>query len=58
MGQANGCIGAYGLYEYLYATVRSAVQAHYQAIQEPELTVLHGRGAFPGGAVQRLKHPG
>jgi formylglycine-generating enzyme required for sulfatase activity len=46
VGNNAGYIGAFGLYEYLYETVKEAAGALSQA-QEPELTVLKGVGPFP-----------
>lgn len=42
----NGFISVFSLYEHLYETVRAVVQTQFNAIQEPELTVLKGVGPF------------
>jgi len=42
----NGYIGAFGLYEHLYAAVKEAAEA-LGKVQEPVLTVLKGVGPFP-----------
>jgi formylglycine-generating enzyme required for sulfatase activity len=45
-GNNAGYVGAFGLYEYLYETVKEAA-ADLGHPQEPELTVLKGVGPFP-----------
>lgn len=42
----NGYISAYSLYEHVYDTVSETVQEKFDLVQEPELTVLKGVGAF------------
>lgn len=42
----NGYIGAFGLYEHLYAAVKEAA-AKLGCVQEPVLTVLQNVGPFP-----------
>ena len=42
----GGYVGAFGLYEHLFVTVRAAAAA-IGNVQEPELTVLKGVGPFP-----------
>ena len=42
----QGYVGAFGLYEHLYAAVKAAA-AEINKTQEPEITVLKGVGPFP-----------
>ncbi len=45
-GRNQNFISAYGLYEYVYLTVREQAE-DIKRVQEPELTVLKGVGPFP-----------
>jgi hypothetical protein len=42
----HGFIGAFGLYEHIYASVKETVKTTFGKEQEPELTVLKGVGPF------------
>ena len=43
----GGFIGAFGLYESVYFTVKDRVQAVFQKPQQPEITILKGCGSLP-----------
>ena len=52
-----GYIGAFGLYEYVYETVKESVQ-EIEKVQEPVVTVLQGVGPFPLALYQGASEPG
>ncbi len=51
-----GYIGAFGLYEHVYETVKEAAEEIGQE-QEPELTVLKGIGPFPVALYRGAREP-
>jgi hypothetical protein len=46
VGNSNGYVSAFRLYEHIFIAVSEYVQEKHQATQEPELTVLKGIGPF------------
>ncbi|MCB0033990.1 MAG: caspase family protein [Anaerolineales bacterium] len=42
----NGFISAFSLYEHIYNSVHDEVKEKYNAVQEPEITILKGVGPF------------